>query len=74
MSPSEIDTVRELTKALRHPEALAAAEPLLAEAPENVDLLYLVALNQRYLNRIPEALATLALLEQHHPRFSRLFQ
>jgi len=70
----EINSIRELTKALRHSEALAAAEPLVARAPQNVDLLYLVALNQRYLNRIPEALATLERLEQHHPRFSRLFQ
>ena len=71
---SEINTVRELTKALRHAEALAAAEPLLGQSPTHVDLLYLVALNQRYLNRIPEALATLERLEQHQPRFSRLYQ
>ena len=74
MDPSQIDTVRELTKTLRHSEALAAAEPLLAELAENVDLLYLVALNQRYLNRIPEALATLERLEKCHPRYSRLYQ
>jgi tetratricopeptide (TPR) repeat protein len=74
MNPSDIDAVRELTKALRHTEALAAAEPLLSEAPGSADLLYLVALNQRYLGRIPEALATLERLEQHQPRFSRLYQ
>ena len=74
LSEHEINTVRELTKALRHTEALAAAEPLLAQSAENVDLLYLVALNQRYLARIPEALATLERLEHHHPRFSRLYQ
>ena len=70
----EINSIRELSKAMRHSEALAAAEPLLAKSPQNADLLYLVALNQRYLHRIPEALATLERLEQHHPRFSRLFQ
>ena len=70
----EINTVRELTKALRHQDALSAAEPLLVQFPQNTDLLYLVALNQRYLNQIPGALATLERLEQHHPRFSRLYQ
>ena len=71
---NQINTIRELTKALRHSEALAAAEPLLAQSAPNTDLLYLVALNQRYLNQIPGALATLERLEQHHPRFSRLYQ
>jgi tetratricopeptide (TPR) repeat protein len=70
----EINDVRELTKARRHVEALAAAELLAARLPENRDLLYLIALNQRYLNRIPEALATLEHLEQHHPQYSRLYQ
>lgn len=69
-----INNIRELTKARRHSEALAAAEPVVAQLPQNRDLLYLIALNQRYLNRIPEALATLARLEQHHPRYSRLYQ
>ena len=71
---NQINTIRELTKALRHSEALAAAEPLLAQSAPNTDLLYLVALNQRYLNRIPDALAVLERLEQHNPRFSRLYQ
>ncbi len=33
-----------------------------------------VAIAQRYLGRIPEALATLETLERHHPRFSRLYE
>ena len=66
--------IRELTRERRHREALAAAEALALTAHENVDVLYLVAVNHRYLNRIPEALAALERLERQHPRFSRLHQ
>ena len=55
----EVDRIRELSKGGRHVEALAAAEALAVLAPENRDVLYLIAANQRCLNRIPEALATL---------------
>src|SRR6266404_6708607 len=54
--------------------ALAAALPLLKEAPENRDLLYMIAVAQRYLQRIPEALATLSRLEELHPDYPRLYQ
>ncbi len=70
----EVARIRALTQARRHQEALSAAEALRAQVPENRDVLFLVASNQRFLNRISEALTTLAHLEQHHPRFSRLFQ
>jgi hypothetical protein len=55
----EVDRIRELSKGGRHVEALAAAEALAVAVPENRDVLYLVAANQRCLNPIPEALATL---------------
>ena len=55
-------------------EALTLAQELLAEVPENRDVLYMAAVSQRYLKLIPDALATLAELEKHHPRYSRLFQ
>jgi tetratricopeptide (TPR) repeat protein len=58
----------------RYAQALEAGEALALEVPENRDVLYLVALSQRYSNKIPEALATLAQLELHHPAFSRLYQ
>jgi tetratricopeptide (TPR) repeat protein len=76
VSPAQIEIcrIRELTKGRRHGEALAAAEALWAAVLENRDVLYLIAVNQRYLNRIPEALATLERLEQLHPRLSRLYQ
>lgn len=54
--------------------ALAVAEILLAQVPENRDVLYLAAVNQRYLNRVPDALATLARFEKLHPDYGRLFQ
>src|SRR5262245_44353853 len=70
----EVDRIRELGKSGRHYEALAAAEALAVAMPDNRDLLYLIAANQRCLNRISEALATLHRLEQQHPRFSLLHQ
>jgi tetratricopeptide (TPR) repeat protein len=76
MSPIELEVgrVRELSTSGRHSEALAAAEALAPKVPENRDVLYLIAANQRCLNRINEALETLHRLEQQHPRFSLLYQ
>jgi tetratricopeptide (TPR) repeat protein len=54
--------------------ALAAAEALALEHPQNRDALYMMAVCQRYLGRVPDALATLTRLEKRHPKFSRLFQ
>src|SRR5215472_15967978 len=70
----EVARIRELSKGRRHSEALAAAEALVGVAPENRDVLYLIAANLRCLNRIPDALATLQRLEKYHPRFSLLYQ
>jgi tetratricopeptide (TPR) repeat protein len=55
-------------------ETLAAAEALLAAAPDQRDALLFAAIAQRYLGRIPEALKTLDILERHHARFSRLYE
>src|SRR5499426_2707579 len=76
VSPIELDVrrIRGLSERGRHHEALVAAEALAVAAPKNRDLLYLVAVNQRCLNRIYEALDTLRRLEQLHPRFSLLYQ
>jgi len=70
----EVGRIRELSKGGRHAEALVAAEALAATAPQDRDLLYLIAANQRCLNRIHEALETLRRLEQLDPRFSLLYQ
>jgi len=75
-TPVELEThrIHELTKARRNLEALAAAETLANQYPANRDVLYLLAMNLRYLNRTVDALSTLARLEQQQPRYSRLFQ
>jgi tetratricopeptide (TPR) repeat protein len=70
----EVRRIRELSTDGRHVEALAGAEKLARAAPGNRDALYLIAANQRCLNWIPEALATLRRLEERHPRFSLLYQ
>ena len=70
----EVGRIRELSKDGRHSEALVAAELLAVAAPQNRDLLYLIATNQRCLNRIHAALETLRRMEQLHPRFSLLYQ
>jgi tetratricopeptide (TPR) repeat protein len=70
----EVRHIRELTKGRRHAEALVAAEALTVIAPDNCDVLYLIAVNLRCLHRFSEALAILERLEQHHPQFSRLYQ
>jgi tetratricopeptide (TPR) repeat protein len=54
--------------------ALAQAQQLLAESPDERDVLYVVAVCQRYLGQVPEALATLDRLEKLFPNYSRLFQ
>ena len=45
-----------------------------ASRPENRDVLYMIAVSQRYLERISDALATLRVLEEHHPGYGRLYQ
>jgi len=70
----EVHRIRALHKGRQFAEGLRAAEALAAQVPENRDVLYLIAMSQRYLGKIPEALATLERLEQHHPGFSRLYQ
>ena len=76
--PSRIET--ELLRVRAHldrgefAQALGVGQPLLREIPENRDLLYMIAVSQRYLHRIPDALATLDILESYHPAYSRLFQ
>jgi len=71
---TEVNRIRELTKGQRYREALGAAEVLLERLPANRDLLYLAAMALRFLDRVPEALATLERLQQHHPQYSRLYQ
>ncbi len=73
-STSEVPLIRGLIRRREFTEALLAGEALLAAAPGERDALLFVAMAQRYLGRISDALSTLAILAQHHPRFSRLHE
>jgi len=66
--------VRQLLDRRQFAEAARAAEALLARSPEDRNLLYMLAVAQRYLGRIPAALGTLARLEELHPDYPRLHQ
>jgi tetratricopeptide (TPR) repeat protein len=70
----EVRRIRALMQRSDFAAALAAAQSLRAEVPSNRDVLYIIAVCQRYLERVPEALATLAELEQLYPEYPRLYQ
>jgi tetratricopeptide (TPR) repeat protein len=71
---AEVLRIRGLIERNQFAAALSAAEALAIKVPENRDVLYMIAVSQRYLSRVPDALATLQRLEGYHPSFSRLFQ
>jgi tetratricopeptide (TPR) repeat protein len=70
----QVREMRALVTKGEYARALAGAEQLSSVAPENRDLLYLLAVCQRYLGRSGDALATLERFEGLHPGFGRLFQ
>ena len=71
---ADVARIRSLIEQRRYSEALAIADNLGRQVPENRDVLYMTAVSQRYLNQLPAALATLERLEQLQPGFSRLYQ
>ncbi len=71
---AEMAQLHALMRARNFAGALTAGEALLAASPANRDARLLVAIAQRYLGRIPDALMTLAALEERYPRFSRLYE
>jgi tetratricopeptide (TPR) repeat protein len=71
---AEIPQIRALLRQKQFAEALAAGQSLLARVPEHRDALLFVAIAQRYLGRVADALKMLEDLERHHPRFSRLHE
>jgi tetratricopeptide (TPR) repeat protein len=71
---AEVLRLRALLQKGEFAAALADAETLRNQVPENRDVWYVIAVSQRYLQRIPDALTTLARFEQLHPNFSRLYQ
>jgi len=70
----EIERAKGLMAKRQFAQALALADSLLKQVPENRDVLYLVAVNQRYMGRIQDALSTLANFEKLHPDYGRLYQ
>ena len=54
--------------------AAQAASRLAREVPENRDVLLRLAIAQRFLGDIDQAMSTLQQLESVHPTFSRLFE
>jgi tetratricopeptide (TPR) repeat protein len=71
---TEVSRLRVLLRQHKFPEVLSAGEAVLSNAPEQREARLFVAIAQRYLGRVPEALKSLATLQQHHPRFSRLYE
>jgi tetratricopeptide (TPR) repeat protein len=71
---AEVARIRGLLQSRQHAAALASAQALSRAVPENRDVLYMIAVAERYLGRLPDALATLGRLEAVHPTYSRLFQ
>jgi tetratricopeptide (TPR) repeat protein len=71
---SEVRRIRGLIDRHAHAEALSVASALLEQAPQNRDVLYVVAVSQRQLGRIAAALATLERLQAAHADFARLYQ
>ncbi len=70
----ETRRIRGLLEKRQFAAALAAAQALLAEVPQNRDAFYLVAVGQRSLGLVDDALETLARFERIHADFGRLFQ
>jgi tetratricopeptide (TPR) repeat protein len=74
LSPRESQGLRSLLREHRYAEALAAGQAWLTQSPNEREALLGMAIAQRGLKRIDQALTTLARLEQQHPRFSRLYE
>jgi tetratricopeptide (TPR) repeat protein len=71
---AEVKRIQALLQKGELATALQVAQTLRVEVPENRDVIYMIAVAQRYLQRVPDALATLAALERIHPEYSRLHQ
>jgi predicted Zn-dependent protease len=71
---TELRRVRAHIDRAQFGEALTVGQGLLKDHPDNRDLLYMVAVAQRFLKRVPEALRTLERLERLYPEYPRTFQ
>jgi tetratricopeptide (TPR) repeat protein len=71
---SDLRELQQLIEQRRFDDALASSDRLLEQFPGHRDLLYMRAVALRHLQRVPDALATLEMLEDTHPAYPRLFQ
>ena len=71
---SDLRDLQQLIEQRQFDDALAFSARLLEQFPGQRDLLYMRAVALRHLQRVPDALATLELLEDTHPAYPRLFQ
>ena len=69
-----VQTIRARLERGDYATALSETEALLPRVPENRDVLYIMAVSQRYLQQTEAALDSLTRLEAAHPRYSRLYQ
>ncbi|MBS0374000.1 MAG: sulfotransferase [Proteobacteria bacterium] len=70
----ELESIRALVRERRFAEAVEAARAYESRTPASREALYLMALAQRNLQQVDDALATLARLEREHPGYGRLHQ
>jgi tetratricopeptide (TPR) repeat protein len=70
----EVLRLRTLVEKRQFAASAAAAALLVEQVPENRDVLYILAVSQRYLGRVADALRTLERFEALHPQYGRLFQ
>jgi len=70
----ELQKIRALIEERAYEPALRAAQRLASGSPTNRDVLYSIAVCQRYLRNETAALQTLARLQTLHPGYSRLYQ
>jgi tetratricopeptide (TPR) repeat protein len=73
-APAAAAALIDLLRQRKFAQVLTAAPAALAAAPGHRDVLLALAVAQRFLGKLPEALQTLAALQSHHPRFSRLYE
>jgi tetratricopeptide (TPR) repeat protein len=71
---AQLSRLRALLRQQKFAELLAAGQTLLEEGADHRDIALFVAIAQRHLNRVEDALGTLASLEGRYPRFSRVHE
>ena len=71
---ARLEQAKSLLENSRLVEAEKHTEKILSDFPENAEALYILAVCQRYLNRLEEALKTLSRLKKIRPGYGRAFQ